>query len=179
MPFTPFHCGPGLALKAIAPKRFSFCVFAITQVAIDVEVLWHLLDGTGPLHRECHTYVGATFVGAVCFLAGKPVSQWLKAAWNRVARRLTAADLIVPERTTWTASFAGAAIGAYSHVVLDSLTHPYLHPMMPWSRANVLGGYVTSDAVRIFCVLAGLAGIFVLTRKNRAEKEDRQRPNSE
>lgn len=33
MPFTPYHFGPGLGLKAAAPRRLSFLSFATTQVA--------------------------------------------------------------------------------------------------------------------------------------------------
>ena len=37
MPITPFHFGPGAAVKAVAPRHFSFTVFAFSQVMIDLE----------------------------------------------------------------------------------------------------------------------------------------------
>jgi len=37
MPFTPFHFGPGLAVKSLAGNYFSFLLFAFTQVVIDLE----------------------------------------------------------------------------------------------------------------------------------------------
>ena len=34
MPFTPFHLGPGLAIKALGGHRISLLVFAGTQVRL-------------------------------------------------------------------------------------------------------------------------------------------------
>ncbi|MCB1770876.1 MAG: hypothetical protein KDJ31_14465 [Candidatus Competibacteraceae bacterium] len=39
MPFTPLHRGPGLAIKALAGRRFSLLTFGIAQVAMDIEPL--------------------------------------------------------------------------------------------------------------------------------------------
>ena len=36
MPFTPFHMGPGLAVKAVCGRYFSLVVFGFSQVAIDI-----------------------------------------------------------------------------------------------------------------------------------------------
>ena len=43
MPFTPFHMGPALALKAVTGRHFSVLVFGIAQVAMDVEPLVGML----------------------------------------------------------------------------------------------------------------------------------------
>ena len=39
VPFTPFHMGPALALKAVSGQYFSVLVFGIAQVAMDIEPL--------------------------------------------------------------------------------------------------------------------------------------------
>jgi hypothetical protein len=65
MPFTPIHMGPGMAVKAAMPRHFSIVVFGLTQIVIDVEVLWQLAIGGYPLHRFCHTYLGRTHADAV------------------------------------------------------------------------------------------------------------------
>ena len=62
-PFTPFHFGLGLLLKAAMPRHFGFIAFAATQVVIDLETLYHLIRQEWPLHRVMHSYVGATTVG--------------------------------------------------------------------------------------------------------------------
>ena len=60
MPITPFHFGPGAALKALAPARFSFTVFAFTQCVIDLEpITLYFLIGD-PAHPWLHTYLGAS-----------------------------------------------------------------------------------------------------------------------
>ena len=41
MPVTPFHLGPGIALKSVAPRHFSFTIFAFTQILIDLEALYY------------------------------------------------------------------------------------------------------------------------------------------
>src|SRR5437899_4491261 len=87
MPFTPIHGGPGMMVKAVAPRHFSICVFMLTQVVIDLEVLWHLIRWDPPLHRSWHTWAGATVIGVMCFLVGKPVSEWIKTIWNRLATK--------------------------------------------------------------------------------------------
>lgn len=49
MPFTPFHGALGLAAKAASPRRFSFTVFAATQVAIDLESGFNLFLERDPV----------------------------------------------------------------------------------------------------------------------------------
>ncbi len=77
MPFTPFHLGPGAAFKAFGGRYFSFMVFGFSQVAMDIEVLVRILRGDSPLHGFTHipVPVGATLIGIVSVLIGKPVCE--------------------------------------------------------------------------------------------------------
>jgi hypothetical protein len=159
MPFTPFHMGPGMAVKAAADRHFSIVVFGMTQVAFDLEVLWYLWRWEHPFHRFWHTYLGATIIAVVFAIVGKPVSQRVKSIWNRFAARCGRADLSVTVRTTWISAFTAAVIGAYSHILLDSLYHPDMAAFLPWYSANQLGGVFRSGAVEIGCVLFGLCGL--------------------
>jgi len=181
MPFTPYHCGPGMAVKAAVPRHFSICVFVLTQVAIDLERLWQLLWSERAGHRFSHTLLGASLVGLVCFLAGKPLSQWLKAGWNRMARWRELDELCVPVRTSWPAAFWGAAVGAVSHVVLDSLGQRDIEPLWPWSASNpLLLGKDPWMLVMLseICVVLGVLGLAVflfratMARKARDAAED-------
>jgi hypothetical protein len=71
VPFTPFHMGPGLGVKAILGQRFSWMIFGLSQVAMDVEPLVRILRHDPEVHGFTHTYLGATLIGAVgCVLAG-------------------------------------------------------------------------------------------------------------
>ena len=64
MPFTPYHFGPGILAKSIAPSYFSFVAFVGTQVAIDLESLYNLLRHEWPVHRFFHSLAGAVLAGS-------------------------------------------------------------------------------------------------------------------
>ena len=44
---------------------------------------------------------------------------------------------------SWSAAAAGAFIGTYSHVLLDSIMHADMAPLAPWSPHNAMLGAVT------------------------------------
>lgn len=159
MPFTPFHSGPGLAAKAAIPRHFSICVFILTQIVIDFEVLWHLIRCDPILHGSWHTYLGATIIATVTFIIGKPASEYVKKTWNWIARHCADVGLTVPGPTTWLASFTGAFFGAYSHILLDSIFHPDMQPMWPWSSENPLFGMMDPMHIHVLCVILGVAGL--------------------
>jgi hypothetical protein len=45
MPITPLHFGPGIALKALLAGAFSFTVFALANILIDMEPVVRVLIG--------------------------------------------------------------------------------------------------------------------------------------
>ena len=47
MPFTPFHMGPGIFIKALLQGSFSLMVFGWTQVIMDIQPLVVLISGEG------------------------------------------------------------------------------------------------------------------------------------
>ena len=174
MPFTPIHMGPGMAVKAAMPRHFSIIVFGLTQITIDVEVLRYLMRGEYPLHRFWHTYLGATIVAVGIAILGKPVSQWIKWMWNRVAPKCGDIDLSVVVPTTWTASLSGAFIGAYSHILLDSFYHADIKPLHPFSGINHLRGFISPYTVDVACIAAGIIGlIWFFTRQARMKKANK------
>ncbi len=158
MPFTPYHFGPGAALHAAAPKHVSFWAFCGANVLIDIEPLVYMLSDQYPLHRFFHTYVGASLI----WPAG--VALYLGARW-------TAEAIGLPNVFNWksltTAKVAiGAALGAYSHIVLDSLMHADMRPLAPFSDANPLLGLVPLGVLHWSCLAAGVLGLaLVLLRR--------------
>ena len=72
MPFTPLHFGPGLLLKAAAPRHVSFTAFVASQVLIDLESLYNILRGAWPVHRELHTFA---------FGRCEPRRNWVRRCW--------------------------------------------------------------------------------------------------
>jgi hypothetical protein len=51
--------------------------FGFSQVAMYIETTFHIHRGDSILHGLSHTYLGATVIGLVSFLIGRPVCQWL------------------------------------------------------------------------------------------------------
>ena len=73
MPVTPFHLGPGIALKSIAPRYVSFSIFAFTQILIDLEALYFFAQNDSHMHRHFHTYLGASIVAGISVVIGRPI----------------------------------------------------------------------------------------------------------
>lgn len=42
MPITPFHFGPGTAIKSVVPNYFSLRAFIILQLIIDLETIGNI-----------------------------------------------------------------------------------------------------------------------------------------
>lgn len=159
MPFTPLHFGPGLALKALTGPWFSFTLFCFVQVLIDLEPAWYMLAGEDHVHRFLHSYLGATLAAVIALFAGRPACQWLLRVWNARLSPAQARWLAVPTEIPWFAAATGAFIGAWSHVLLDSLMHADMQPIAPWGERNALLFLVHVDTLYLSCALAGVAGL--------------------
>ncbi len=150
MPFTPFHMGPGIILKAILQGSFSLMVFGWAQIIMDIQPLVVLITGDGHLHGFSHTYIGATLLAVFSGLSGKYLAELgLKALQ------------ITHQKITWWVAYLSAFIGTYSHVVLDSIMHGDVQPFYPFSQVNDLLLIITVEQLYQLCVYSGLAGAVV------------------
>ncbi|MBB1089607.1 hypothetical protein H4F99_14070 [Lysobacter sp. SG-8] len=160
MPFTPFHLGPGVLFKAIGGPRFSFMVFGGAQVLMDIEPLLGLLGHWPAVHGASHTVPGALVIGTIAGAIGRPVSA-------RVLRWLR-----VPHAPfTWTASFVGAYVGTFSHVLFDALMHSDMSPAWPFAGGNPLLGQVGTGPLHLACMLAGVVGALGVALRCRAGRK--------
>lgn len=162
MPITPFHLGPGALVKSIAPRHFSFTVFAFSQALIDLEPIGFFLVTGDPVHPYLHTLLGAAFVFLASWLGGRPGCEWALRWWNRQLSPAQARWLGVEPAIRTIPAAVGAFVGAYSHVAIDSIMHVDVKPFAPFSQASPLLQFVSIDALHWLCVLAGIAGIAVL-----------------
>jgi len=165
MPVTPFHLGPGLLLKALARPCFSLSVFGFVQVVLDAEVVIALLRSRSPLHCVLHTYAGASAAALAGVVVGRPCCVWLKRRWNAGLPAELRARLRLPEPITFAAAVTGALSGAYSHILLDSLMHPDMKPLAPWTGRNVLLDVVGFWPLYLLCLAVGLVGAHLLNRR--------------
>jgi hypothetical protein len=176
VPFTPFHMGPGLLVKALLQGSFSLMVFGWTQIVMDIQPLVVLLAGEGHLHGFSHTYIGATLIALVSALTGKYLSE--------LGLRLIGQTYHLP--IGWMIAIVSAFIGSYSHVLLDSLMHSDLEPFAPFTTFNPFLGILSVSALHKLCLYSSLLGgamYFVvahrLKRYNKSINRDaRKRPLS-
>lgn len=162
MPFTPFHMGPGLALKAVAGRHVSLMLFGFSQVMIDLEPAIRILRNDPFLHGFTHTYLGATLVALVSVALGRPICQWLLDHWRPDPDSALLTGLRGSGRISWPAALWGAFLGTFTHVALDSIMHFDMEPFAPISSANPLLRLVSVGWLHVFCVASGLVGAVVL-----------------
>lgn len=155
MPATPFHFGPGLLVKAAAPRQFSMAAYSVAQIVIDIESGYHLLHGDYPVHRQAHTFFLGGLIGLTCGLIVSRVGTWLARPRDVIPEPL-AAEYRLP-----IAALSGGFGGVF-HSVLDGLMHADMRPLRPFSIANPLYGLVSVQVVYLFCIVTGLVGAALL-----------------
>ena len=162
MPVTPLHLGPGVALKAVAPRHVSFTIFAFTQLLIDLEVLYYFAQNDWHMHRHLHTYLGSTLIAVISVVIGRPICQWLLKKWNNHLSLKQKKWLFMEPVIPLKSAVLGAALGAYSHVLLDSIMHYDIKPLAPFIGKNGLYGIITLDQLDLICGLSGISGLITL-----------------
>lgn len=161
MPLTPFHLGPAFVLKAAIPSRFSLLAFVFTQVLMDFEPLYYMLTDASPIHRSLHTYLGATAVVLVSCLTAKFICQiWLK-VWNKLVAPNPHSRLYIEEIIPYRSVVVGSILGAYSHIVFDSIMHGDLKPLAPYSDSNALFNIVSLEVLHLSLIFLGTIGLFL------------------
>lgn len=154
--------GPGLAIKSLAGRHFSLLVFGFSQVAMDIEPLVRIVRGDAILHGFTHTYLGATLIGLLSVIVGRPVCQFLLQYWKSDPYSPFLNWLPAPKYIPWPAAIAGAFVGTYSHVFFDSIMHSDMRPLAPLVDANSLLHLISVDQVHLACVLSGSLGALLM-----------------
>lgn len=157
MPFTPFHFGPGLLVKAAIPDHFSLSMFALANVAMDVEPLYHMLHHDTQLHGTTHTVIGAGLIGVATALAGR---RAICRAWQLYECRGTHAGK--PFHITRTQGWVGALLGTFSHLAMDAVMHEDMRPLLPLTDANPWLIVSWTQDIYLGCVLTGMVGLTLL-----------------
>jgi membrane-bound metal-dependent hydrolase YbcI (DUF457 family) len=162
MPFTPFHFGPGLFAKSIVARHFSWLAFIASQIVIDCETLYYLLQRTYPIHRFFHTFFGATLVGGLTGLALFSVksvaSKYVSGSTGLFGR------LRPSFRSEFSTSglFIGALVGGISHPFLDGIMHGDVRSFAPWTNSNPLLGLISWEMLHLSCLIFGMLGLGIM-----------------
>jgi len=162
MPITPFHFGPGAALKGALGPWMSFTTFAFANVLMDLEPVTLFLLTGDPAHPYLHTLAGATLIMLLGVWPGRRICEWAIRRWNAWLSPAQARGLAVEPRIRLGPAVSGAALGAYSHILLDGVMHVDVRPLAPFHSSNTLQGVVSIEALHMWCVAAGLVGLALL-----------------
>ncbi len=163
MPATPFHLGPGVLIKAAAPRQFSMAAYSLAQVVIDVESGYYLLRGEYPVHRQAHTFLLGGLIGLLCGLIVSRVGGW----WARprdVVPEALAAEFRMP------VAVVSGIFGGIFHSVLDGIMHADIRPFRPFTDANPLYDLVSVRTLYLFCTITGLVGAALLLARERRSR---------
>ncbi len=166
MPFTPFHMGPALLLKALLQGCFSLTIFGWAQIVMDIQPLIVMVTGEGKLHGSSHTLIGATVLLFVAALTGRGILI----GFQKIIRLREPYRLELP----WSIVFFSAAIGTYSHVFIDMIMHGDVHVLWPFSTWNGILQVVSTEQLHWVCIGTGGVGIILYTvlftvKRQRAE----------
>ena len=171
MPFTPFHMGPGIAVKALLQGSFSLIVFGWAQIVMDIQPLIVLITGDGHLHGFSHTYIGATLLAIFSAISGKYLSQ--------IGLYILKMNKDWHVKISWWVAFLSAFIGTYSHVLIDSVMHSDVEPFFPFSKNNQLLGIISVELLHKVCMYSAVVGGFVyyavnwLLKLNKSNQSER------
>ena len=156
MPFTPIHLLAITPVKAMAQRRFSWAVFALVNVLIDLEPISFLLITLSPDHHFFHTIIGATLLAIVAAVFGRGFCEGAITLWNT---EMKSNWLLAETKISTVAAWSGALIGAWSHLLLDSFMHDDMKPLSPFSDSNVLLGVLPIATLHSLCMASGLLGL--------------------
>lgn len=153
MPFTPYHFGPAGFIGLLFKKRVDIPAFLLANVAIDIEPLVIMLGHLGrPHHRFCHTFIGATAVAIALAVFLYPLRNLLK----KIMRLFS-----LPYQPTYLKIIVFSILGAWFHILIDSVTHWDMKPFWP-SKANPLLRIIYYNDVKNLCLAFWLAAIILL-----------------
>ncbi len=147
MPITPYHFGPSGLIGLVFRRWIDLPVFVLANVVVDLEVLTIIAFGLGyPVHRYCHTLLGGAIIGAVWGLGAYP----LRGLW----RRIMSAFRLAYEPTIGKMIVSGV-LGAWTHVLIDSLQHNDMRIFWPFTGSRVASHipYIGRSWIQLACLL--------------------------
>jgi hypothetical protein len=162
LPITPFHFGPGALVKVIAPKHFSWSIFALSNVLIDLEPVTLFLLIGDPAHPWLHTLPGAIAVAAFTATLGRKPCEIALCWWNgRLSSGWQTRWIAVEPRISRSTAWISALIGTLSHLALDSIMHTDVEALWPIIAGNQIQGIISLDVLHGFCVATALMALLV------------------
>ncbi|MFX1253116.1 MAG: DUF4184 family protein [Promethearchaeota archaeon] len=152
MPFTPFHWGPMVLVLGLLSFLDPIGLF-IGCVIPDVEGVFALVTGHGPLHGPFHSILGAFFLAILTSIGSQLFWYFLR--WSKIEIPF------FPEPNS-KIIVCSAFIGSFSHILLDAFLYSEMNLLWPLPSFNPLYGLLSSPFIYNFCVICGILGIILL-----------------
>lgn len=151
MPVTPYHIGPNGLVGIIFRKWLDLPVIILANVIIDVEVLFHIEKTSGVLthwnmpHQvfHFHTLLIGGIVGAIFGAALYP-ARGLFAKLMGVFK--------IPYKPTLLKMSLTGLIGAWLHVIVDSVYHWDVQMFWPNTKYKPLWNILSKNEVKTICL---------------------------
>ena len=161
MPFTPFRIVAGTSIKSVCPKYFSWSTFALTNVLIDCEPLYYFFTTGALSHKFFHTIIGGSIIAIICATLGKPFCEFGLRIWNKNFKMENIEWFKTNSKISKISSWSGALIGAYSHILFDSVMHRDMTPLSPFTNYNGLLRIISIENLHYICLGLFAMGIFI------------------
>lgn len=166
MPVTPFHIIAAAPIKAIIPRHFSWSIFTLTNIVIDIEPITFFLFTGIPSHKFLHSILGATLMGLICALYFRKLCENYILKWNKKLHPIDRKWFEVKNsRINLFGGIAGGLIGAWSHLLLDSIMHQDIKPLWPIASENYLLGLLEPELISYTCLSFLAIGIIIFIIK--------------
>jgi hypothetical protein len=159
MPFTPFHFGPGFLIKTFFTRHFNFLAFVLSQVFIDFETAYNILNNQPRLHTYLHTFIGSLFVIPVALLILKFCHWYVMKFWPSAIF-----ERIFVEKVSLKVTMLSLFIGVWSHVLLDSIMHADARPFWPISKTNPFLDFIEVGPLHFLCLVSAAIGLVWFNR---------------
>lgn len=166
MPITPFHIIAAAPIKAIIPRHFSWSIFALTNIIIDLEPITYFLFTGIPSHKFFHSIFGATLLGLICPIYFRKLCTNYIMKWNKNLHPIDRKWLEVKNpKVNKFEAVVGGLVGAWSHLILDSIMHQDIKPLWPISSNNLFLSLISPDSILYLCLAMLIAGIIIFYLK--------------
>ena len=153
MPITPFHIIAAAPIKALIPRHFSWSIFTLTNIFIDLEPITYFIFTGVPSHKFFHSIFGATLIGLICALFFRKLCGNYIMKWNKNLHPIDRKWLEVRNPKNFLlAALIGGLVGAWSHLVLDSIMHDDIKPLWPFLTNNPILGLITANSILYLCI---------------------------
>ncbi|MHA1521317.1 MAG: hypothetical protein ACTSRK_14125 [Promethearchaeota archaeon] len=146
MPFTPFHFGHALPFGFIDWKKNRVdLVAALTgSVVVDTRAFFiFVFNLGGALHGLLHCFLSALIlgilIGVFLELTQSFYNPWLK-------------KIQLEQHSTLMGKIGIATLMAFTHVFLDAIIYPEMHPFQPFIEGNPFFGWLSQSTVYSICI---------------------------